>query len=221
MNNLHKVKFSSNAKFYTMEVFFMCYYEHYKIARDASWRIILECGITSLPVDLRQVANKMEFIIHKYSKSSLMPLFKEDVIQGDGFIVELADKKHIFLNDKIHNRNRRRFTLGHEIGHGVLNHPLDKIHYRNSEYDNADHPYEFQANIFSRDLLAPACVLKELGVTTVEQIMEVCNISRISADLRLKRLQQLHNRKAFYLSPLEREVLNNFKGFIKENKDRF
>ncbi|NLK37961.1 MAG: ImmA/IrrE family metallo-endopeptidase [Epulopiscium sp.] len=96
----------------------------------------------------------------------------------------------------------------------MLNHPLDEIKFRNSEYDNQDDICEFQANIFARDLLAPACVLKELRITTVEQIMKLCNISRVSAELRLKRMHELYKRRAFYTSPLERAVLKQFQPFI-------
>ncbi|NLK37962.1 MAG: hypothetical protein GX299_07750 [Epulopiscium sp.] len=38
----------------------MNYYEHYKIARDASWRTILECGITALPINMVSVAKKWD-----------------------------------------------------------------------------------------------------------------------------------------------------------------
>ena len=44
----------------------------------------------------------MGFQLHKYSTCSLVQLFNEDVQSGDGFITQLDDKKHIFINDKIH-----------------------------------------------------------------------------------------------------------------------
>lgn len=35
-------------------------YEHYKKARDMSWKVLLECGINSLPVDLWKIAEHFD-----------------------------------------------------------------------------------------------------------------------------------------------------------------
>ena len=111
-------------------------YEHYKNARNKSWEVLIACGINSLPVDLWKIAKYFDLRIHPYSKTNLIGLLKEDVSQGDGFIVYLDGKKEIFINDKIHNRNRRRFTVAHELGHGILNHDISQVHYRNIEIDS-------------------------------------------------------------------------------------
>ena len=79
-------------------------YEHYKNARNKSWEVLIACGINSLPVDLWKIAKHFDLHIHPYSKTNLIGLLKEDVSQGDGFIVYLDGKKEIFINDKIHCR---------------------------------------------------------------------------------------------------------------------
>ncbi len=193
-------------------------YMYYEIARDMAWRVLLACGVTSLPVDLASIAEHYAIEIVRYSKCALTQLFNPEAVSGDGFIAKINDRKIIFLNDKIKTLGRRRFTLGHELGHGIMEHPMAHIITRNSEIDSKTDPIEMQANVFSRDILAPACVLHEIGVTTVAEIMQICNISKTSAEIRLERLTMLRERGKFYTSPLEIKVREQFDDFIKANK---
>lgn len=193
-------------------------YQHYKVARDMSWQTLINCNITSLPVNLNVIARHYKIKIIRYSKFEFLDLFKPEVVTGDGFIARLDNKKVIFLNDKIKTRGRRRFTLGHELGHGILGHNLDSIATRNNEIDNPDDPLEMQANVFARDILAPSYVLNALGVSTVEEIMQICDISKVSAQIRLDRLNFLRQRNAFLKSSLENIVYLQFKPFIDNFK---
>lgn len=192
-------------------------YSDYEIARDAAWRTLIECKITTLPVDLAVIAEHYGIEIVRYSKCALTQLFNPEAVSGDGFITQINDSKIIFLNDEIKTLGRRRFTLGHELGHGILNHPTAHIVTRNSEIDSKTDPAEMQANVFSRDILAPACVLNEIGVSSTEDIMKICNISKTSAQIRLTRLNMLRERGRFYTSPLESAVREQFDDFIKAN----
>lgn len=190
-------------------------YEHYKRARDAAWKALLDSKVDTLPVNLWQVAKQFDLGIHIYSKSSVSQLFKKEVLNGDGFIVCIGEKKEIFLNDKIENRNRRRFTLAHELGHGILDHDIGVIHYRNSEIDSQTDMQELEANVFARDLLMPATVLAALDVHTPEEIMELCHVSYQSAAIRAKRMELLCQRNLFNRHPLERQVREQFDDFIR------
>jgi len=193
-------------------------YEYYKVARDTSWKTLIECGIASLPIDLTRIAEYYGIEFIKYSECGFMSLLNPEAVSGDGFITTLKDRKVIFINDKIKTRGRRRFTFGHELGHAILDHPLSSVVTRNDEIDSSDNPLEMQANVFSRGILAPACVLHALNVTTAEEIMRLCDISRISANIRLERMQELYKRQKFLTSPLERQVLKQFKDFINERR---
>jgi len=189
-------------------------YPYYKQARDRAWQALIDCGINRLPIYLNLIANYYRIKLITYSRYPLTRLFKPDALEGDGFIVIINNRKTIFLNDQIKTRGRRRFTVGHELGHGLLNHPLEEIIFRNSEIDSKDNPLEMQANVSSRDILAPACILRALNVTTPEEIMRICRLSRVSSEIRLSRLNMLIARDAFFKSPLERQVYVNFKEYI-------
>ena len=136
-------------------------------------------------------------------------------MQGDGFVLRNGDETQVFINDKIHNRNRRRFTLAHELGHALLRHSLDEIHFRTSEIDSQTDMQELEANVFARDVLIPATVLAALDIHTPEEIMELCNVSRQSAEIRAERLHELYRRNKFNLHPAERKVREQFDDFIR------
>ena len=190
-------------------------YSHYQKARNKAWEALLHCSINSLPVDLGEVAEAYQFKVVIYSKTSLVQLFRKDVLQGDGFIINNKSEKQIFINDGIKSRNRRRFTLAHELGHGILDHNIGVIHYRNSEIDSQTDMQELEANVFARDLLMPANVLAALDIHTPEEIMELCHVSYQSAAIRAKRMELLYQRNLFNQHPLERQVRDLFDDFIK------
>ena len=77
--------------------------------------------------------------------SALGDAFNPEMIDTDGFTTKsLTHKKVICINSKHGTLQRRRFTLAHELGHVVLNHPLKPPVYRNSESDHNQKPEEVQ-----------------------------------------------------------------------------
>lgn len=192
-------------------------YEIYKKARDLSWEILLKADITSLPVNLSKVLKAVDVKAILYC-DAFFDADSPKLRGSDGFVTKIGGKKAIYLNEQKGTTQRRRFTLAHELGHVVLNHPLKPLVYRNSESDHNQKPEEVQANVFARDLLMPAGVLAALHVTTVDEIMRICNVSRISAQIRLERLTELYKRNKFGAHPLERQVISQFKDFISSKK---
>lgn len=190
-------------------------YEHYKKARDKAWEVLLTCNINRLPVNLGDISDFYGLKVSLYSDTNLTQLFREDVLKGDGFIVRNKSEKQIFLNEKIHNRNRRRFTLAHELGHGILNHDISNVHYRNNENDSQTDMQELEANVFARDILMPATVLAALDIHTPEEIMKLCDVSRRSAEIRAERMEELYRRNMFNHHPEERKVRELFDDFIR------
>lgn len=202
-------------------------YQIYKNARNKSWDVLIECKVKTLPVDLWNIAQHYGFPIHLYSKSPLLNLMPNEVKMGDGFSGIVGGIKTIFINDKKGTFERRRFTVAHELGHCLLNHPLQESQLRNSEYDiNANSVYEYEANIFARDLLMPSIILAKLDVHTPQEIINLCNISFISAEIRAQRMKTLYQREkefisakgysCFGLDKREHEILNLFHEYINQ-----
>lgn len=202
----------------------MYIYESYKKARSKTWDVLAECGVSALPIDLWVIANYYEIPIYTYSNYPLLHLFQVDKKKDDGFSIKMHGVKTILINDKKGTQNRRRFTVAHELGHCLLDHPLEQILHRNNEGDGKTSILEYEANIFARDLLMPAIVLAKLGINTPQQIIELCNVSMKSAEIRCERLKELHQREekflkekgysCFGLDRRERIVLQQFKNFI-------
>ena len=88
----------------------------------------------------------------------------------------------------------------------------------NREPEPGDNPIEQAANVFASRLLAPACVLWALEARTPEQIAKLCQISHQSAAFRAQRMQLLWQRNKFLTSPLERQVYEQFRDFIRNHR---
>ena len=192
-------------------------YNNYKQARDKSWEILIKTGVTKLPISFNDILTHLDVDVLFYH-DLIGKTLSDKLIDSDGYTTLVDGRKTIYLNEKKGTTQRRRFTMAHEIGHVVLNHPLKPTAYRNSEIDEGQKPNEIQANVFARDLLMPAGVLAALHVTTVDEIIQICNVSRISAQIRLERLTELYKRNKFGAHPLERQVISQFSDFIKNNK---
>ena len=180
-------------------------YGKYKNARNASWQCLIDFNVSSLPVMVSKIAKASNIAI---IKNSAVDLLKSD---KSGITIFQNKKFYIIYNDA-ENSRRCRFTIAHELGHIFLGHllintPEYKIFAKRE--DN-----ESEANVFARDLLAPACVLHELKAFTTRDIANLCNISLEAARYREQRMRDLEARNAWYLNPLETEVRKQFDNYI-------
>lgn len=189
-------------------------YTEYKIARDKSWEVLIECKIHTLPLNLPQIAKYYNITIIKYSESN------DKTLNGDGFSTIVNGRLVIYYNDIDSSITRQRFTIAHELGHCLLGHVKENIRtFRyNSETDKYKNPKEMQANVFARDILMPATILHSLGISSADEIANICNVSMQSAEIRFNRLMELNKRGMYNKHPLERQVFNNFKDYINRNK---
>ena len=191
-------------------------YKNYQNARDAAWRILLDCGVERLPVDLTHICRQLGVRVRRFEDARSLP---EAALQTDGLTFYSWGKPVILYNqDK--PPARIRFTIAHELGHLVLGHvaPGQRTTV-NREPSPADDPVETAANQFAARLLAPACVLWGLDIHTPEDIAQLCHISQQAAQFRAERMAVLYQRKKFLTSPLERQVYERFQPFVKEARD--
>ena len=191
-------------------------YTNYKIARNMSWKALIDTGVSHLPLSLSQIATYYGIQILSYSDSDQLHTENED-----GYSTKLNGRFIIYYND-LKPKTRTRFTIAHELGHCLLGHVMDNAYTCriNTEADTYTDPKEIQANVFARDLLMPATVLHSLNVRSPEDIMDICNVSRQSAEIRYKRLLELNKRDMYNKHPLERQVHERFKNFVANNTIR-
>ena len=180
-------------------------YKNYQYSRDASWKLLIKLKVKSLPVKISDICLKLGIKL-KYSEE----------IDVDGYSFFIKDTPCIVVK-KSDNVARIRFTIAHELGHILLGH-VGKYELVNREPSSEDNLIEQAANIFASRLLAPACVLWGLNVSSAEQISKICDISIQAAEFRMQRLRELYRRNKFLTSRLEKIVYFQFRKFIKENK---
>ena len=187
-------------------------YGSYKTARDGAWQALLDYNISALPVSALSVANKAGISVIK--NSDVRELRSGEV----GASILDGETWYIVYDDTV-SKERIRFTLGHELGHIFLGHPLI-AGYHARTIDTRKPETETQADIFASRFLAPACVLWALNVRTADDIMRLCGISRMAAEIRAERMAVLYERQKFLISPLERKVYDRFRPWIETKKLR-
>lgn len=198
-------------------------YIKYRKSRNASWQILIDNHVHTLPVCVSRICKNMDIPLVKYSdaRDVIKSLrYEEYILSNDGFTY----KGTVFYNE-LCTIQRRRFTAMHEVGHIVRGHQKSLCNREPSQNDN---PLEQEANVFASRILAPACVLWGIGVTSAEQIAELCNISIQSAQFRMQRMELLYAREREFLhatgkscflrSPLERRVYAQFEDYINTHK---
>ena len=184
-------------------------YGDYKKSRDLSWRILINEGVTELPVKVVDLCRGMGIRVKYYDPTD----------DNDG-------KSTIFLGQptiavsKHCSPERQRFTIAHELGHILLGHVGEGV-LVNREPSPNDNPIEHEANVFASRLLAPACVLWALNARTPEEISRLCHISYQSASFRAERIEILYERNKFLTSSLERKVYEQFGEYIRKMKDGY
>lgn len=180
-------------------------YGKYKQARNASWQCLIDYNIDSLPVKVSRIAKQADITLLKNSAVNLLH-------QNESGITLMQDDKLYIVYADEQSPQRCRFTIAHELGHIFLGHLFKENGNGFATTDDAEH----SANVFARDLLAPACVLHELHITNAAAIANLSNISLEAATYRAERMAELERRNAFYLHPLERQVKEQFAEFISE-----
>ena len=192
-------------------------YKNYQQARDASWKILLDCGVDSLPVDVLDVARQLGVRVFSYEQGARIirrHKLQRIAARTDGFTFAVCGSPIVFFKAGT-SRQRARFTIAHELGHICLNHlEWNRPTVVNREPGPHDNPRETAANQFAARLLAPACVLCALDIHTPEDIARLCDISLPAARFRADRMAELYRRQRFLTSPLERKVYEQFQPFI-------
>jgi len=114
--------------------------------------LLQNAGITSAPVSLRQIIENLQ-----KSRDVTFKRVPDFSTKVSGLLVVCSevdsDYAVVGYNGK-HPWCRRRFTIGHEIGHLLMGHACDPNSGQNS--DN-----ETEANVFSSELLIPTELLKK------------------------------------------------------------
>lgn len=192
---------------------FLNTYLNYTQARDAAWKLLIDCHVTELPVKVEPICQHYGWTLATYAEAQ-RALKALDLVSlaasTDGFCLHLSGRYYIFFDDHT-PRGRQRFTIAHimlgHVGEG-------KFTAINRDPTPQDAPEETQANQFAARILAPAWVLHSIGATTPAQIAKVCDISNAAARFRAKRMEELERRNRYLSHPLERQIAQQFESYV-------
>lgn len=168
-----------------------------RIARAQAERLIERLQIKGPPIDVFDVAKKLGLQVIEANLG-------EDI---SGLLVSNAGSAHIFIQKENH-KHRKRFTIGHEIGHFCLQHQAQNgehvivdrgyfISQRGPQAAAGVDPKEIEANQFAACLLMPSKMLREriaelggepLLDNHVIQLAEDFDVSQQAMTIRLSTL---------------------------------
>lgn len=195
-------------------------YDRYQAARDAAWRTLLKFEISSLPVDVEEIAGKLGIEILSRPEDTSLP--------GAAAVTVRKDGQYRVMMQKGLSYSRYRFSLAHELGHIILQHPMTRLPdgaLTFSGMENAgdvmaepSDDSDTDADMFAIRLLAPACVLHGLHMHTRESIAALCGLPDGAAAMRAERMALLDNRNAYDIHPLEKQVHRQFMPFIRKKR---
>ena len=188
---------------------------NYRYSRDLAWQVLIKNNISALPVKVKKLCKSVGVKVRSYRRS--FDLLKRLGLDGNTEGNDAFSADGCIFYDDTKSPARQRFSIAHELGH-VLLHKDERV----------GEDQEREADIFASRLLAPLCVLHYLNVRSAAEISELCEISQAAAEIRYKRLFEIRERDremrektgrgCFLISPLEREVCQQFRSYIKKNR---
>lgn len=188
-------------------------YGAYQSARDAAWQCLIDYKITALPVPLKPITEQAGIkVIADSSVHLLSP--------GERGRAEMIGHDWLIIVNDEDSPAARRYTIAHELGHIFLGHDVRKGytgHVRSYRFVVKPQT-ESEADVFAARLLCPAVILWAMDLHTAAEIAAACNVTMSCAHIRAERMAELYRRGKFLTSPLERQVYENFQGFIETHR---
>ena len=159
----------------------------YMAAEQEAEKKLQEWGITSLPVDPIEIADRLDILVHP----------KPDTAEGvSGMLVRHGNNFGILYATHIDNEGFQRFSVAHELGHFLLEGHIDHI-FPNGEGEHVSRagfvshdPYELEADLFAAGLLMPNPMFSEAlkrtepGLEAIEELSSLCVTSLNATAIR-------------------------------------
>lgn len=168
---------------------------------------ILKSEIHKLPVrqdDLERLLKNERCLVSSYGESHdiIEKLQLQPYTTRNAFLVPIPEiNKTLVLYKDTLSVSARHLALAHELGHIVLRHVHCSV-LEKSYFD--DSAQEREAEAFARQLLAPACVLRRMGIRTVGQIASNTLLDSEQSGIIYANLR--HRRK----EPYQKELYKQF-----------
>lgn len=185
-------------------------------------KALLKYGVNELPITfekLKKIINDKNWSLIAFDDNSveLYQLLKEigmyeKLKDKKGFTISVGEYKAVCYRTNLSSRQRTQ-VVAHELGHIEAGHFSD-TGILGLNYDSSlDDPQEEEAIHFARNLLIPVCVLKEMHISTSDEIERYTNVEHALARQQLLEINQLK-----IPTPLEQDLILNFSAYIDKVK---
>jgi hypothetical protein len=163
-----------------------------KIARQTAEKYLRDNGFHALPIKPREIAAILDIQVLP------MPSHIDGV---SGMLLRHGDSYGIAYSTHFENEGFENFSIGHEIGHFMLEGHLDQVvdiegkHYSRAGFTSAD-PYEKEADQFASGLLMPEALFKsalrkrDACLDTIEAMATLCGTSLTATAIRCAELSE-------------------------------
>jgi Zn-dependent peptidase ImmA (M78 family) len=153
----------------------MTFQRQRQAAAERAGALLESIGAKTLPVPVDSIARQCKVAVQ------YIPL--DDEISGMSFIKNGAA---VIVANAVHDPNRQRFTLAHELAHHILHetyltknvHVDTAILQRNGRSSEGTDVKEVEANTFAAELLMPRTLLKRFGRVDANDDAKIAEIAR-------------------------------------------
>nr|DAF01586.1 MAG TPA: IrrE protein [Caudoviricetes sp.] len=128
----------------------------------------------------------------------------------NGFSVKIQPYKIVFIKTDM-TYAETTYTLAHELGHIVMRHFTETGILGKHSQKSYDIPQEAEADKFARNILAPICLLRELGIKDISEL-EKCTILR-GEPLKIHYADYIECHSRYTQD--EKMLIGNFQNYIK------
>lgn len=153
--------------------------EHY--ARS----LLRELDIKTLPINPREIIKRLGIALHEVDAAD----------RFDGCIMRVEEAAAIVLNASISSKERKSFTLAHELGHYKIPHHSKNIQCLREDIEtfSTAKVMEKEANEFAAELLMPEAIIQplieesEIGFEAIKSLARQSETSLTSTSYRFLR----------------------------------
>lgn len=191
---------------------------NYTSIRKLSERVLLSIDQPVLPVKIMPLVNvliKGDLIVHSFNQYTEIEnldygVFLNKAHSKDGTLRYFPeDDFYVLLYNKNVQRDRKAWTIAHELGHYYAKHHIKMKKYLKSHKEipeELDTAFEQEANCFARELLAPTSlmqlVMAELNVTDFVAIYTISRcLFRLSQEASFNVATSMRKLDHPYYSP--------------------
>lgn len=158
---------------------------HYLKPHGAARALLDRCGVDAPPVDLNRVASALQLPLVQWEFPDFL----------SALIVEVEDDDYVIGVNHHHAKNRRRFSVAHELGHAALRHQagyyLEFFDASLGEPPNFNAADEREANRFAAALLMDERWLREDWAAGERNLVKLARRYQVSQEAMSFRLSNL------------------------------